>query len=101
MGPTIIRRHLKSLLESSGGSEEAKPHSTKEGRIASGERKIKRFLRSRKAKPGNPIGTPGEKPKWKKMPWNPKEKPKMQPLNSGGKATHGYGKAYLKGGRVK
>ena len=34
----------KSLIERAGGSEKGKPHSTKEGRTASGKRKINRFL---------------------------------------------------------
>ena len=47
----------KSFLEHAGGSEKAKPHSTKEGRIAAGGRKIKRVM----AKwPKQPKRTPGE-----------------------------------------
>ena len=34
----------KSLIEQAGGSEKGKPHSTKEGRIASGTRRIRRLL---------------------------------------------------------
>ena len=38
------RRAAKTFIERAGGSEKGKPHSTKEGRIASGKRKISRFL---------------------------------------------------------
>ena len=63
----------KRVIESFMESEEAKPHSTREGRIAAGQRGIKRFLKSRK-----------------------------QPLKSPkGKVGRGYGKAYMKGGRAK
>jgi hypothetical protein len=47
------RRPEKSFIEHAGGSEKGKPHSTKEGRIASGTRRIKRFLQS-SSKPGKP-----------------------------------------------
>jgi len=80
----------KSLIEQAGGSEKAKPHSTKEGRIASGTRRIKRFLQSRKGTPVNPKGTPGQKPEWKKMPWKPGQKPNLQPLKKGGKADKNW-----------
>ena len=37
-----------------------------------------------------------------KTEWITKKKPTGVPhFNKGGRATHGYGKAYLKGGRVK
>jgi hypothetical protein len=69
----IQKRAIQSLMERAGGSEKAKPHSTREGRIAAGQRGIKRFLKSRK-----------------------------QPLKSPkGKVGRGYGKAYMKGGRAK
>jgi len=42
-----VRRAAKTFIEQVGGREEGKPHSTKEGRIASGKRKIRRFLQSR------------------------------------------------------
>ena len=101
MGTTRIRTGLKTLLESAGGSEKGKPHSSKEGRIAAGKRGIKRFLESRRQPLLPTKGKMGVKPKWKSMPWKPGQNSKMQPLNSGGKATRGYGKAYMKGGRAK
>jgi hypothetical protein len=84
------RKAADTFTEKVGGSEKGKPHSTKEGRIASGTRKIKRFLQSRatpeRPKWKQPKGTPGQKPEWKKMPWKPGQSPKMQPLKKGGKA---------------
>ena len=47
------RKANETFIEKVGGSAEGKPHSTKEGRIASGKRKITRFLRSKK-KPSPP-----------------------------------------------
>jgi len=44
------RKAAKSFTEEVGGSEKGKPHSSKEGRIASGTRKIKRFLEERARK---------------------------------------------------
>ena len=86
-----VRRAAKTFIERAGGSEKGKPHSTKEGRIASGKRKITRFLQSRQAdnqsKYKNPKRKfPPEKPKWSDMPRRPLEKPKYQPLKKGGKA---------------
>ena len=49
----------KSFLEHAGGSEKAKPHSTKEGRIAAGGRKIKRVMAKWPKQP-DPKRTPGE-----------------------------------------
>ena len=40
-------RPKENLIEKLGGSEKAKPHSTKEGRVASGERRIRRILKRR------------------------------------------------------
>ena len=40
-------RPKENLIEQLGGSEKAKPHSTKEGRVASGERRIRRILKPR------------------------------------------------------
>ena len=40
-------RNLKKIFEKMGGSEKAKPHSTKEGRVASGARRIKRIIESK------------------------------------------------------
>jgi len=39
------RRGIKSIHEQLGGSEKAKPHSTKEGRVASGKRRLERLHR--------------------------------------------------------
>ena len=80
-----------TFTEKVGGSEKGKPHSTKEGRIASGKRKIKRFLRSRALKP-----QPGPKaPSGPKKTWPPKYKdllhrfPKVpQPHKSPGDTPH-------------
>ena len=38
------KKAAETFTERAGGSEKGKPHSTKEGRIASGKRKISRFL---------------------------------------------------------
>ena len=88
-------REAKSFIEHVGGSEKGKPHSTKEGRIASGKRKITRFLRSRQAdnqpKYKNPKRKfPPEKPTWSDMPRSPLEKPKYQPLKKGGKSDKNW-----------
>ena len=40
-------RNFKKILEKMGGSEKAKPHSTKEGKVASGARRIKRIIESK------------------------------------------------------
>ena len=53
----------KNPIEALGGSEKAKPHSTKEGRVASGTRRIKRILSSQTS-PFMPIKP--KFPKWKK-----------------------------------
>ena len=45
------RRPKENLIEKLGGSEKAKPHSTKEGRVASGERRIRRMLKPKHVKP--------------------------------------------------
>ena len=84
------KRAFESFTEKVGGSAEGKPHSTKEGRIASGKRKIRRFLQSRKGTAVNPKGIPGQKPEWKKMPWKPGQKPNLQPLKKGGKADKNW-----------
>ena len=52
-------RPKENLIEKLGGSEKAKPHSTKEGRVASGERRIRRILKP---------NTPKPLPKWKLQP---------------------------------
>jgi len=43
-------RNFKKILEKMGGSEKAKPHSTKEGKVASGARRIKRIIEKQKPK---------------------------------------------------
>ena len=69
-----------TFTEKAGGSEKGKPHSTKEGRIASGKRKIIRALQSY-SKPGKRAGkgkSPGrpkfgeEAPSRPKKRWPPK-----------------------------
>jgi len=99
------QKSADTFLERVGGSEKGKPHSTKEGRMASGKRKLKRFLQQRvhgtaQPDPERPRGKwkkmpwyPGEKPKWKNLPWKPGKKPKMQPLKKGGKAKDGLSPA--------
>ena len=57
----------KGFYESAGGGEKAKPHSTREGRIAAGKRKIKRIFggatrpRPGRPRPGRPLPGPGWK----------------------------------------
>ena len=81
------RKAADTFTEKVGGSEKGKPHSTKEGRIASGKRKITRFLGRHADKYKNPKGKfPPEKPTWSDMPRRPLEKSKMQPLKKGGKS---------------
>jgi len=71
---SAARRAAKTFIERAGGSEKGKPHSTKEGRIASGKRKISRFLQSRALKP-----KPGPKaPSRPKKTWPPKHKDLLQ-----------------------
>ena len=85
------RKAADTFTEKMGGSEKGKPHSTKEGRIASGKRKITRFLGRHADKYKNPKGKfPPEKPKWSDMPRRPLEKPKYQPLKKGGKADKNW-----------
>ena len=50
-------RTITNFFERAGGTAEGKPHSTREGRIASGERKITRFFygRDKKNKKGVPV----------------------------------------------
>ena len=54
------KRRRKSFAEYAGGSEKAKPHSTKEGRHAAGRRKFKRIIEklTPKARP-RPLPSPG------------------------------------------
>jgi hypothetical protein len=88
------QKSADTFIERVGGGEKGKPHSTKEGRMASGKRKLKRFFKQRLADryhrddPSRP--TP---PKMKPMPWKPGEKPKMQPLKKGGKVKNGLSPA--------
>ena len=51
-------RNFKKILEKMGGSEKAKPHSTKEGRVASGARKIRRILKKQKPDDYRPLQEP-------------------------------------------
>jgi len=72
-----------NLHERFGGSEKAKPHSTKEGRVAAGRRKMKRvFQDANKPRPTRPWQPRNPQPDWHKR------KP-MQPLARGGKAGTG------------
>ena len=94
------RRPEKSFIEQAGGSEKAKPHSTKEGRIASGTRRIKRLLAGKgrpKAGPQAPSrpapkfgpGKPRDPREPKKFgpgkPRDPREPKKYQPAAEGGR----------------
>ena len=76
----IKKQKMRYSYEKAGGSEEAKPHSTKEGRIAAGKREIGR---------------------WEIAQDKLKQSTKPKALAGGGRATRGYGKAYMKGGKVK
>ena len=98
----------ESMYERWGGGEKGKPHSSKEGRIAGGERNMRRQRermkeRLKKWKEDNPPRAklpspkwsdmprrPLEKPKWSDMPRRPLEKPKYQPLKKGGKADKNW-----------
>ena len=55
----------KNPFEALGGGEKAKPHSTKEGRVASGARKVRRHLKTQKPKTAQPQPMP-KIPKWKR-----------------------------------
>jgi len=97
------RRPEKSFIEQAGGSEKAKPHSTKEGRIASGTRRIKRLLAGDKGRPKAgpqapsspwrrlpPKYSPGprdprEPKKYSPGPRDPREPKKYQPAAEGGR----------------
>jgi len=63
-------RPRENLIEKLGGSEKAKPHSTKEGRVASGKRRIRRILARQGPEGGRPKPQPGpggyDPPKWKR-----------------------------------
>ena len=76
-----VKTPRPNFHESFGGGEKAKPHSTKEGRIASGKRKIKRLFskEATRPRPGRPLPRPS--PGWKR-PENI-----MTPL----RAKHGVG----------
>jgi len=83
------QKSANRFLERVGGGEKGKPHSTKEGRIASGKRKLSRLLQrySDKSNYKNPRRKfPPEKPTWSDMPRKPLEKGKYQPLKKGGKS---------------
>ena len=75
-----MRRGRENLIEKMGGSEKAKPHSTREGRVASGARKVLRNLKT-KPKTIERKPRPEYKPKW------PKRENIMTPL----RAKHGIG----------
>jgi len=86
---TIKPRNWSNLHERFGGSEKAKPHSTTEGRVAAGRRKMKRvFQDANKPRPPRP---PKRRP-WKD--WPGKERPEriMTPL----RAKKGIGGAIKK-----
>ena len=77
------------LVKWLAGGVKGKPHSSKEGRIASGKRKLSRLLQrySDKSNYKNPRRKfPPEKPTWSDMPRKPLEKGKYQPLKKGGKS---------------
>ena len=82
-----VKTPRPNFHESFGGGEKAKPHSTKEGRIASGKRKIKRLFskEATRPRPGRPLPRPS--PGWKR-PENI-----MTPL----RAKHGIGSLVKKG----
>ena len=85
------RKAADTFTEKAGGSEKGKPHSTKEGRIASGKRKITRFLQRHADKYKNPKRKfPPAPPTWSNMPRKIGEKPKYQPLKKGGKADKNW-----------
>jgi len=94
------RKAADSFVERVGGSEKGKPHSTKEGRIASGKRKISRFLRSgpkktwppkhsdllrRFPKVPQPHKSPGDTPHIPNPRGKPGEKREYQPAAKGGR----------------
>ena len=83
-----------TFIEQVGGSEKGKPHSTKEGRIASGTRRIKRFLQSRRGKPVKPKGAYRD-PYQRQTPLTPKNMPGKRPqsLKKGGKVKNGLSPA--------
>ena len=71
----------KSFVEQLGGSEKGKPHSTKEGRIASGTRRIKRLLSADKKAEGGRIGfKKGTDKNWIQKAVNPKHKGFCTPM---------------------
>ena len=72
----------KSFVEQLGGSEKGKPHSTKEGRIASGTRRIKRLISADKKAAGGRIGLKkgGSDKKWIQKAVNPKHKGYCTPM---------------------
>jgi hypothetical protein len=82
---TIRPRNWRNLHERLGGSEKAKPHSTKEGRVASGKRKMKRVFQDAN-KPKPPTKPKHTLPKWKVQP-------KHVPAKRVAKAAGGIAKA--------
>jgi len=78
-------RPKENLIEKMGGSEKAKPHSTKEGRVASGERRIRRILEDANKPRLRPKGVPPGG--WKPQPdWS-----KRKPTPAIPRAKHGLG----------
>ena len=71
-----------TFVERAGGSEKGKPHSTKEGRIASGTRRIKRLLSADKKAEGGRIGLKkgGSDKKWIQKAVDPKHKGYCTPM---------------------
>jgi len=79
---SAARKAAKTFTEAAGGSEKAKPHSTKEGRIASGTRRIKRLISADKKAEGGRIGLKkgGSDKKWIQKAVNPKHKGYCTPM---------------------
>ena len=79
----------ENLIERLGGSEKAKPHSTKEGRTASGKRRIRRILEKQKPKTVQPRPVPEYTPRPSRPKWSGPKIPKgeFRPL----RAKHGIG----------
>ena len=48
LGGHTAGKRLKEVIEKMGGSEKAKPHSTKKGRIAAGARRVARVIKNKK-----------------------------------------------------
>ena len=82
LGRRKFPRPKENLIEKLGGSEKAKPHSTREGRVASGERRIRRILKAGDKPRPRPRPRPRLKP-WIESPNPPKPKKRfMTPLRA-------------------